>query len=366
MGHRPRPLEDLVMMADLKFYRGKKVFVTGHTGFKGTWLSVWLHSLGAQVCGYSLAPTNYQKVFDEIWPSLSSQSTLGDVRDRQLLQQHLLDYQPDVIFHLAAQPLVRYSYQQPLETFEVNVMGTANVLEPLRQFANPCAVVIITTDKVYENYEWDYPYREVDRLGGHDPYSTSKAAAELVVSSFRKSFFHHQEQGAKICVATARAGNVIGGGDYSPDRLVPDIVSALAAASPVVVRNPQSVRPWQHVLEPLAGYLQLGAQLHKPGFDQAWNFGPRAEDTLTVEELVQLALRHWQSGTYQVASDKGQPHEARLLKLDSSLAMQRLGWKPKWNATQALEATLNWYKQHQAGAKTLDLMRSDIQSYQKA
>ena len=366
MGHRPRPVEDLVKMADLNFYRGKKVFVTGHTGFKGTWLSVWLHALGAQVRGYSLPPTRYQKVFDEIWPSLLFESVLGDVRDRNLLQQHLLDYQPDVVFHLAAQPLVRYSYQQPLETFEVNVMGTAHVLEPLRQLSKPCAVVIITTDKVYENYEWDYPYREVDRLGGHDPYSASKAGAELVVASFRNAFFKSSERLQHVRIATARAGNVIGGGDFSPDRLVPDIVAALTRGHSLEIRNPQSVRPWQHVLEPLAGYLQLGAQLHNPGFDQAWNFGPHAEDTLTVQELVDLALYHWQGGTYHVATAEGQPHEAKLLKLDSSLAMQRLGWKPKWNASQALEATMRWYLRHHSGGSALELMRNDIQSYQKA
>ncbi len=366
MGHRKGPLEDLVTMADLEFYRGKKVFVTGHTGFKGSWLSAWLHALGAHVQGYALPPTDYQTLYRDIWPNLPFKSTWGDVRDRQLLQRELLDFQPDVIFHMAAQPLVRYSYQQPLETFEVNVMGTANVLEPLQQLAKPCAVVVITTDKVYENYEWDYPYREVDRLGGHDPYSTSKAAAELVVSSFRNSFFSLPNRVANIRLATARAGNVIGGGDYSPDRLVPDIVKAFAKGETVVIRNPQSVRPWQHVLEPLSGYLQLGSQLHRAGFDQAWNFGPPAEDTLTVQELVELALQHWRGGRYEVARSEGQPHEAKLLKLDSSRAIEQLGWKPKWNAAQAVEATLNWYKQYQAGAKAFELLHHDIQSYQTA
>ncbi|UOR03954.1 CDP-glucose 4,6-dehydratase [Hymenobacter aerilatus] len=328
-------------------YQGKRVFLTGHTGFKGSWMLQWLHLLGAQVKGYALAPEQADDLYNLIEGDTLCESVIADLRDAARLEQEIVAFQPDFIFHLAAQPLVRLSYAIPAETFMVNAIGTAYVLDAVRKLPMPCTVVLITTDKVYENKEWLYPYRETDRLGGYDPYSASKTCAEVVINSYTQSFFNpaafaeHQKG-----IASARAGNVIGGGDWAKDRIIPDIVRALRSAQPVTVRNPQAVRPWQHVLEPLGGYLLLGAKLavEPLRYGGSWNFGPYAEDNKVVEELVQTALQIWGSGTYNKPVLTNQPHEAGLLKLDISKAVGGLGWKPQYLAEQAIAKTLEWYK----------------------
>lgn len=348
-------------------YRGKKVFLTGHTGFKGTWLLEWLHLLGAQVTGYALAPENREDLYNLINGDSLCDSIIANLLERDTLEAAILTFQPDFIFHLAAQPLVRLSYETPADTFAVNAIGTAYVLDAVRKLEKPCAVVLITTDKVYENKEWVYPYRETDRLGGYDPYSASKACAELVIHSYTQSFFNpaafsqHQKG-----IASARAGNVIGGGDWAKDRIIPDIVRALRATQPVTVRNPQAVRPWQHVLEPLGGYLLLGAKLAAEPlrYGGAWNFGPYAEDNKTVGELVNMAITTWGSGSYEYPALLNQPHEAGLLKLDINKATNELNWYPKYVAEKAIEKTLSWYKAYNQDQHTArHLVRDDIQAY---
>ncbi|MDB5233177.1 MAG: CDP-glucose 4,6-dehydratase [Hymenobacter sp.] len=328
-------------------YAGKKVFLTGHTGFKGAWLLAWLHQLGAQVRGYALAPETTPNLYELMDGSALCDSIIADLNDRPALEQALLDFAPDFVFHLAAQPLVRLSYSIPVETFQTNVMGTAYVLDALRRLDKPCTVVLITTDKVYENQEWVYPYRETDRLGGYDPYSASKAGAELIINSYAQSFFNPADfDRHRKGVAVGRAGNVIGGGDWALDRIVPDIVRALGRGEPVQVRNPQAVRPWQHVLEPLGGYLLLGARLAQEPlrYTGAWNFGPLAEDTKTVEALVQDAVAIWGEGRYDASPLTNQPHEAGLLKLDISKAQTQLAWKPLYDSKTAIANTIAWYR----------------------
>ncbi|WP_246601656.1 CDP-glucose 4,6-dehydratase [Hymenobacter profundi] len=344
-------MENLVMMNLPSTYQDKKVFLTGHTGFKGAWLLQWLHLLGAQVKGYALAPEHDEDLYNLIEGDTLCESVIADLRDAARLEQEVLRFQPDFIFHLAAQPLVRLSYEIPAATFAVNAIGTAYVLDAVRKLEKPCTVVLITTDKVYENQEWVYSYRETDRLGGYDPYSASKACAELVINSYTQSFFnpaafsHHQKG-----IASARAGNVIGGGDWAKDRIIPDIVRALRAGQPVTVRNPKAVRPWQHVLEPLGGYLLLGARLAAEPlrYGSAWNFGPYAEDNKVVEALVKTALAIWGSGTYEKPTLTNQPHEAGLLKLDISKAVSELAWQPQYTADKAISQTLEWYKAYDA------------------
>jgi CDP-glucose 4,6-dehydratase len=330
------------------WYSGKKVFVTGHTGFKGAWLMALLHRLGARVKGYALAPEYPEGLFNILEPLLRTESIIADIRDANRLQKELLEFRPDYVFHLAAQPLVRWSYEIPAETFDVNVTGTANLLEAVSRLQNECRVIVITTDKVYENKETDVAYGEEDALGGHDPYSASKACAELVVSSFRHSFFNPLSVAVHgKAVASARAGNVIGGGDWSRDRIIPDIVRSLVAGTPIEVRNPRSVRPWQHVLEPVTGYLLLGGLLsHQPaGYSRAYNFGPRPEGHLTVKDLVETAVAIWGTGAWTDRSSPEAPHEAGLLKLDISRAARELGWMPKLDARAAIQWTLDWYRQ---------------------
>jgi len=329
-------------------YQGKKVFLTGHTGFKGAWMLKTLSLLGAEVKGYALKPQTANDLFNLIDGDNISDSIIADLRDKVKLHKEIAVFQPDFIFHLAAQPLVRLSYDIPAETFEVNAIGTANVLDAVRMLDKPCSVVLITTDKVYHNNEWIYPYRENDRLGGFDPYSASKACTELVIDSYRNSFFNIKNCNIhKKGIAVARAGNVIGGGDWSKDRLIPDIAKALASEKPVIIRNPQSVRPWQHVLEPVIGYLLLGAYLMtKPQkYSQAYNFGPQLSDALTVSEMLKLAIQGWGKGEYVVEQIDGQPHEAGLLKLDISKAIAELNWHPRMNANQAVSMTMDWYKE---------------------
>jgi len=293
------------------------------------------------------------------------QSVIADIRDKERLEKEIVNFKPDFIFHLAAQPLVRLSYDIPAETFEVNTLGTAFLLDAVIRLENSCRVIAITTDKVYENKEWHYPYRENDRLGGYDPYSASKAAAEIVISSYRNSFFNPKETGRhQKAIASARAGNVIGGGDWAKDRIIPDIIRALQKGEPVVIRNPRSVRPWQHVLEPLAGYLQLGTRLmEEPAvYADAWNFGPYQEDSIPVEELAEQALCIWGSGRLEKPRLEGQPHEAGLLRLDIGKTIAELGWKPKMNARQAIEMTVRWYKEAD-GAGAAELVGQDIATY---
>lgn len=331
----------------LSTYRGKKVFLTGHTGFKGAWLLQVLKELGASVKGYSLAPDQTPALFDLLQGDSLCESVIADIRDRARLKQELLDFQPDFVFHMAAQALVIDSYREPVETYETNVMGTVNLLDAVRHLEKPCQVVIITTDKVYENKEVPRPYLESDELGGYDPYSNSKACTELATRSYRLSFFHpdRYEEHQKW-VATVRSGNVIGGGDWSDNRIVPDLARALRAGEPLNVRNPHAVRPWQHVLEPLGGYLLVGHFLASKGaaYADAFNFGPVAEDALTVGELVKIAIECWGSGSFETPELKGQPHEAGLLMLDINKAKEMLNWSPKFRSREAIQTTIDWYK----------------------
>ena len=324
-------------------FSGRTVLVTGHTGFKGSWLSLWLTDLGAKVVGYALPPDTTPSLFNQLELAQSVDSRIGDIRDAVLLEKTLRETRPEVVFHLAAQPLVRESYERPAETFAVNALGTANLLDAVRRAGSVKACLVITTDKCYENPENGRAFREDDRLGGRDPYSASKACVELIVASYRAAFF--SSPGA-ASVASARAGNVIGGGDWAKDRLLPDCARSLAAGRPVSVRNPKSVRPWQHVLEPLSGYLRLAArQLAEPArHAEAWNFGPQPGRALSVGEVTKLAVKVWGSGSWLAApEDPAAPHEAGQLYLDSTKAEQKLGWLPVYGAAEAVERTIAWY-----------------------
>ena len=334
-------------MSNLLFngaFAGKKIFVTGHTGFKGSWLCEWLLLLGAEITGYSLPPETKPALFNQLGLKLRLNHIIGDIRDAAKLKRALHQSKPDFVFHLAAQPLVRESYAQPVETFETNLMGTVNVLEALRGLKNSCAAIFITTDKCYENREHHRGYREADCLGGHDPYSASKATAEIAISSWRRSFF----QNHPVKIASVRAGNVIGGGDWAADRIVPDCIRALQKKSPVPVRNKISTRPWQHVLEPLGGYLWLGAKTsqlktNEDKFCSAFNFGPNREANRTVRELVEEILKHW-PGKWIDQSDPHAVHEAKLLHLETGKALRLLKWKPVWNFSDTIEQTVVWYR----------------------
>jgi CDP-glucose 4,6-dehydratase len=325
-------------------YAGKKIFVTGHTGFKGSWLCEWLLQLGAEITGYSLPPETKPALFNQLGLKSRLNHVIGDIRDLAKLSRALQKSKPDFVFHLAAQPLVRESYAQPVETFETNLMGTVNLLEALRGLKNPCAAVIITTDKCYENREHHRGYREEDCLGGHDPYSASKATAEIAISSYRRSFF----QNHPVKIASVRAGNVIGGGDWATDRIVPDCIRALQKGRPIPVRNKIATRPWQHILEPLSGYFRLGAQLSKlktndENFCSAFNFGPSREANRTVRELVEEILKHW-PGEWVDKSNPRAVHEAKLLHLETAKALCLLKWKPVWNFSKTVEQTVVWYR----------------------
>ncbi len=349
----------MVGLQELKStYAGKRVLVTGHTGFKGSWLIQILHELGAVVKGYSLDPETSEELYVTIQGDLLCDSVIGDIRDYKRLHHEIQVFMPDFVFHLAAQSLVRRSYEQPVYTWEVNVTGTANVLEVLRTLESPCVAVCITTDKVYENPERGLPFKEDDPLGGYDPYSASKAGSELVISSYRRSFFADSE----VRVASARAGNVIGGGDYAPDRIVPDFVRARKAKKPLQVRRPEAVRPWQHVLEPLAGYLMLGAELARSkSFATAYNFGPETSDVLTVKDLILQAEHEW-PGESTVFGEVAQgPHEAGLLLLDISKAKEELEFKPVWNSAEAIRQTIRWYKNTDVSDR--EKCRTQILSY---
>lgn len=327
-------------------YRGKRVVVTGHTGFKGSWLSLWLKQLGAEVVGISLAPETQLNHWNLLNLELTVKHHELDIRNAIEIARVFKAAQPEVVFHLAAQPLVRRSYRDPLETWSTNVMGTANVLEACRQTRSVRAILAVTTDKCYENQEWVWGYRETDRLGGHDPYSASKASSELVAASYRSAFFHTENA---PLLATARAGNVIGGGDWSEDRLIPDLLRAMAARQSLEIRSPNATRPWQHVLESLSGYLLLVQKLIEgdENFHGPWNFGPDRSGNRTVAVVLNRLLTHWpQMQWHQTASP--QPHEANLLYLDSSKAHAQLGWRPLWSLDTALEKTADWYRAFQS------------------
>lgn len=334
-------------MISQQFWHGKKVLITGHTGFKGTWLTMWLQQLGAMITGYSLSPDQQPNMYEILKMDRQVDSRIADIRDSTSLFQVMHEVKPEIVFHLAAQPLVRFSYEQPVETFDVNVMGTVNILEAIRKSPSVRVFINITTDKVYRNREWTWGYREVDELGGKDPYSTSKVLSEMVTESFYHSFF--ETQADRQChMATARAGNVIGGGDWAADRLVPDCIRALANGAEILLRYPHSVRPWQHVLEPLSGYLLLAEQLFhstNPPLSH-WNFGPNPSDVHSVEWMVQKLLGIWGDvPAYRVSEQPNWP-ESHLLQLDSTKAQLRLKWNSIWDASKSIEKTVDWYKRY--------------------
>lgn len=359
-------------------YRGKRVLLTGHTGFKGAWMAEWLLALGAEVTGFALPPPTSPSLFDQLGLASRLRHIVGDVRDLAAVRAALKLAQPDFVFHLAAQPLVRLSYDQPVETHATNIMGTVNVLEAVRLAGAPCVVVAITTDKCYDNKEWVHSYREEDPMGGYDPYSASKGAAELVISSYRRSFFSAPDSPVRL--ASARAGNVIGGGDWALDRIVPDCIRALSKGESIPVRNKVATRPWQHVLEPLSGYLWLGAALaadkrlghksphpfHFPAaiYRSAFNFGPALASNKTVAELVQEILKHW-PGEWLDKSDPNAPHEAKLLNLATDKAHHFLGWSPAWSFAETIAQTVTWYREAcSGGADVHSLTTRQIQAYE--
>jgi CDP-glucose 4,6-dehydratase len=345
------------------FWRDKAVLITGHTGFKGAWLSLWLESLGARVAGYALEPPTSPSLFELAKVGAGMHSVIGDIRDRERLNQTIRRQQPEIVFHMAAQALVRRGYQEPLETFDVNVLGTACLLEAVRQAGSVKAVVVVTSDKCYGNLEKHGGYKETDALGGDEPYSSSKACAELVTAAYRASYFSNSQTAA---LATVRAGNVIGGGDWARDRLLPDIMRAVIAGKPVVIRNRDAIRPWQHVLEPLGGYLLLAEKLCQEGraYADAWNFGPYDDDARTVKEVVQLVMELWGDGAGWVSDGRQHPRESQILKLDCAKAEQRLGWKPRWRFAEALEATVDWYKAYLGGQNLQAVALDQLEKYQ--
>lgn len=347
------------------FFSGKTILITGHTGFKGSWLSIWLRELGANVIGYSLDPPTVPSLFGICGLAAKVESVHGDVRDLDSLLEVTDRYRPEMVFHLAAQSLVRRSYRNPIETFETNVMGTVNVLEAGRQTPSVRIIINVTSDKCYENNEWIWPYREIDPLGGHDPYSSSKGCAELVTRAYARSYFLAETgQRPQKALASVRAGNVIGGGDWAEDRLLPDCIRALTGKKPLTLRNPHAVRPWQHVLDPLCGYMLLAHKMSAEpvDFSEPWNFGSNDESFITVREMAEHVMSEWGEGTCDAFADPSQP-EARVLKLDSSKAITRLNWRPRWNVRTAISKTVEWYKSYLAGDDMVEVSKRQIAAY---
>ena len=363
MGRAQGTVADMVSGAargavDPAFWAGKRVFLTGHTGFKGSWLSLWLQRMGAELTGFALAPPTAPALFDEARVAAGMTSIIGDIRDREVLAGALVAANPDIVIHMAAQPLVRASYDDPVGTYATNVMGTVHLLEAVRQAPGVRAACIVTTDKCYENREWPWGYREDEAMGGHDPYSNSKGCAELVTSAYRRSFF----AAGAAAIASGRAGNVIGGGDWATDRLIPDILRAVEEGEPVMIRNPLAIRPWQHVLEPLSGYLVLCQALwdDPAAAAQAWNFGPRDDDARPVQWIVERMCQLWGDGADWIRDESVQPHEANYLKLDISKARAGLGWQPRWSLGEALESIVAWHRAWLAGTDMHDYCNVEL------
>jgi CDP-glucose 4,6-dehydratase len=355
-------------VVDQAFWKGKKVFLTGHTGFKGSWLCLWLHSLGVEVHGYALDPPTNPSLFELCKIGTIVKSTISDIRDRQSLTAALMEAEPHIVIHMAAQPLVRDSYKIPIETYEINVMGTVNLFEAVRSSRTVKAVINVTTDKCYENKEWVWGYRECDPLGGYDPYSNSKACSELVTSSYRNSYFSPEQYTSHgVAIASARAGNVIGGGDWATDRLIPDCVRAVLKNEKVLIRNPNSVRPWQHVLEPLSGYLTLAQNLYEngPQYDGAWNFGPADSDVKPVEWIVKKLCSKWGGSASYVIDTGGHFHETHFLKLDCSKAKMNLRWSPRWDLEKAVDSIIDWTRIYAQRGDVGKICLEQIEQYSK-
>jgi CDP-glucose 4,6-dehydratase len=348
------------------FWKGKRVLLTGHTGFKGSWLSLWLQTMGAQVVGYALAPPSNPSLFNIAEVGKGMISIIADIRDLGHLRKIFAEHKPEIVIHMAAQALVRYSYVEPVETYSTNVMGTVNLLEAVRGTKSVRAVVNVTSDKCYENREWVWGYRENEAMGGYDPYSNSKGCAELVSAAYRNSYFHpgkYKEHG--VAIASARAGNVIGGGDWAEDRLIPDIMRAISQGKPVYIRSPHAIRPWQHVLEPLSGYLALAQKLYEEGatYAEGWNFGPNDEDAKPVEWIVEKMTEAWGEGANWVLDGGDHPHEAHYLKLDCSKAKMRLDWHPRWHLEEALGAIIDWQRAYRDEKDMHELTLRQISAY---
>lgn len=348
------------------FWSGKRVLLTGHTGFKGSWLSLWLQQLGAHVAGYALPPSTNESLFQLAAVGEQMQSEFEDIRNTHKLDELFETFRPEIVFHLAAQALVRQSYVEPLETYDVNVMGTVHLLEAVRR-VDCCRVVInITSDKCYENKEWTWGYRECDPMGGHDPYSSSKGCAELVTAAYRSSFFEFKDGKQRVALASARAGNVIGGGDFSRDRIIPDFMAAIAKGNTLHVRFPDAIRPWQHVLEPLSGYLLLAERMwSQPAeYSQGWNFGPAPDDVRSVRWIVEKLSNYWDKPIPWETDDSPKPHEANVLVLDSAKARMKLGWTPRWTIDEALCAVADWYRAYQGGKSMREIVLRQIEAYE--
>jgi CDP-glucose 4,6-dehydratase len=363
-------VNEVKVLLDDSFWKGKKVLITGHTGFKGSWLSMWLNRLGAKVIGYALSPPTENNLFELCNLEEVSRTVFGDIRDYEKLYKLMLEANPDIVIHMAAQPLVKNSYHNPLDTYEINIMGTVNLLEAVRKVTEEKktikAVINVTSDKCYENKEWERGYRETDRLGGYDPYSNSKACSEFVTASYRDSFFNPKTYSMHgVALASARAGNVIGGGDFSSNRLVPDCIRALLKNEVIVIRNPRSIRPWQHVLEPLSGYLLLAQKLYQEGtvFAGSWNFGPLEQDTREVEWVVNRICQKWGHSVSFEVDNSNSVHEARNLKLDCSKANRELGWIPNWSLEHAIDKVLEWTKAYKEQQSLQDLCLKQIEDY---